>query len=178
MRRCWHSPSGKADISRAPDQQLTSLQWIAPLEFGKSRKVTIGRHENAAMLHGERRKVCIRDEVPECLSLFEQCLQHRPVALGGMDQPYARLIEPALHAAHCLIEIQWSLEDAGIGADANERTQHIPGQAHRRGTRQLRIPPGARGLVLRTQLIFRVQDEVRIDEDHRVSSPSTCAKSS
>jgi hypothetical protein len=42
----------------------------------------------------------------------------------------------------------------------------------------LRVPPSARGLVLRTQRIFRVQDEVRIDEDHRAFSPSTCAKSS
>ena len=49
----------------------------------------------AAVLHGERCEVRIRDEVPERLSLFEKCLQHRPVALGGMDQPDARLIEPA-----------------------------------------------------------------------------------
>ena len=99
-----------------------SLQRVAPLELGKSRKVTIGRHERAAVLDGERREVRIRGEAPDRLSLLKQCLQHCPVALGGMDQPYARLIEPALYAAHGLIEIERSLVDAGIGADANERT--------------------------------------------------------
>src|SRR6202030_844285 len=103
-------PNGWGRVCWAPCAE-SSLQRVAPLELGKSRKVSVGRHERAAVLHGERREVCIRDEVPERLSLLKQCLQHRPVALGGMDQPYARLIEPALHAAHRLIEIEWSLVD-------------------------------------------------------------------
>jgi len=39
-------------------------------------------------------------------------------------------------------------------------------------------PPLPRDFVLRIQLIFGVEQNVGIDQDHRDSSPSICAKSS
>ena len=87
-------------------------------------------------------------------------------------------MQPALHATDRLIQGQGTLEHAGIRADPDESAQHAPSETHGSTPGQLSIPPLPRDFVLRIQLIFGVEQNVGIDQDHRESSPSICAKSS
>jgi len=156
----------------------SGTQRVGPFQFGEPREVSIRGHENTAVLYGERRQVSIRHEVAECLSLNEQALQHGPVPLGRRDDSRARLIQPALHAGDRLIQGQGTLEHAWIRGDPDEGTEHAPSETHGSTAGQLSIPPLPRDLVLRIQLVFGVEQNVGIDQDHRESSPSICAKRS
>jgi len=94
-------------------------------------------------------------------------LKDDPVPVSRMNNARAGLIQPALHTRERLIERQGVLKDARIRADTDERTKDGPAKAHWRDPRQLSIPPFACHHMVRTLLVFCIQEDVGIHEDHR-----------
>jgi len=84
-----------------------------------------------------------------------------------MNDARAGLIQPALHTRERLIKRQGALKDARIRTDADERTKNGLAKAHWRGARQLSIPPFVCHHMVRTLLVFGIQEDVGIHEDHR-----------
>jgi len=110
-------------------------------------------------------RVCYK--VCDGLAFDQHFLKDDPVPFGRVNDACAGLIQPALHTRERLIERQGVLKDARICADADERTKDGPAKTHWRRTRQLSIPPFACHHMVRTLLVFGIQKDVGIHEDHR-----------
>jgi hypothetical protein len=55
---------------------------------------------------------------------------------------------------------------AGVRANADKGAQHGPAQTDGIGTAELGVPPRSRGFVMFRQAVFRIEQKVRIHEDH------------
>jgi len=130
------------------------------------------------MLDGQRSQVGVRHQIPPCLAVREHLLKDCPVPLRGMNEAGTRLVQPALHSCQGLDEREGMLEDPGIGADADIRGNHDPAQADRVRSGQLGVPPGASLWMERAEGVFGVEQNVRVDQYQRASSPSSSANSS
>ena len=106
-------------------------------------------------------------KVRDGLAFDQHFSKDGPVPVGRMNDARARLIQPALHTRERLVERQGVLKDTRIRADADERTKDGPAKTHWRGTGQLSIPPFACRHMVGTLLVFGIQKDIGIHEDHR-----------
>jgi len=112
-------------------------------------------------------QVRVGHKVRDGLAFDQHFLKDDPVSVGRMNDARARLIQPALHTRERLIERQGVLKDTRIRADADESAKNGPAKTDWRGTGQLSIPPFACHHMVRTLLVFGIQEDVGIHEDHR-----------
>jgi len=82
---------------------------IMPIKSGKPGKVGVGGPQLTIMLHCQRGKVRVRYQVGSRISFMEEFLQDLPMLLTRLDEPYAGLFEPALHAFYRFSQGQRSL---------------------------------------------------------------------
>ena len=143
------------------------MQWVSPFDPWKAREIGIGGDQLTAVFTGQGGQVRVGHKVRHSLALDQHLLKDDPVPVGRINDARARLIQPALHTGERLIERQGALKDARIRADADEGAQDGPAKTHRRGVGQLRIPPLARHRMAGTLLVFGIQEDVGIHEDHR-----------
>ena len=130
------------------------------------------------MFDRQRRKVCIRDKIARGLTRNKQVFQERPVTFSWPNYPHVRLIQPALDSLYCLFQTQGSFECLPVGGDTDECEDHGPAETDGIARAELSIPPLARLPVGRASGVFGVQQQVRVDQNQRASSPSSCDRSS
>ncbi len=100
------------------------------------------------MFNRQRGQVGIGDEVSLSLSFFEHFLKEPPVFVGRLNQPHARLLEPALNPITSFFERERTPVQAGIGPYANKGGQHWPAKTDRIRCAKLCIPPLSGGFVV------------------------------
>ena len=127
------------------------------------------------MFHGECSEVGVGNEVGGSAAFVQQSPENFPIVVGRLNQAHARLVQPTLRAGGGLAERQGTAEDARIGADAEKGREHRLAKRDRFGAAQLGIPPRADGLVMFREAVLRVERDIRIEENHRCSSPSPTA---
>ena len=111
--------------------RFLSGQWIAPPDTGEAGKIGIRGDDLAAVFERQRSQVCVGDKICRSLARAEHVLKDRPMSFGRIHDPRAWLIQPALDAGDRVIEGEGLLENARVGADADEGSQDSPAQAHR-----------------------------------------------
>ncbi len=119
------------------------------------------------MLDGQCREMHIRHVVGAQTALADAASQHLAVPWGGRRQPYRVCVEPGLYLLPGVGDCLGFGEQARVGDQAHKGEQAHPGQtdAHRTGQLLLEPPPGT--LVLRKGRHVGIDQQVRIDRDHR-----------
>jgi hypothetical protein len=130
------------------------------------------------MLDRQSREVRICGEIACGLTANEQVFEERPVTLCWSNNSHVGPIQPALDPVNRLFHAQGSLEHPSIGGDADESEDHRPAETDHIVSADLFIPPLASSLMGWTSGVFSVQQQVRVNEDYRASSPSSCDRSS
>ena len=134
--------------------------------------------EHAIVLDGESRQMRIGDKIAGRLAGAEHLLKEMPVLIGRLNDADTSLIEPTLHAENRLLQCEWALMQARVGADADERGQYWPAKRDRGLAAELFIPPGASGLMVFREAVLGIQENVGVEQDHLWSSPSPRASRS
>jgi hypothetical protein len=86
--------------------------------------------------------------------------------IRALDHSNTRLVEPTLHALDGFLQGEWTLVQAGVRANADERRDYRPTKRYRIRTAQLRIPPTARRFMMFGAAVLGVEQDVCVNEDH------------
>jgi hypothetical protein len=81
------------------------------------------------VLQGKGCQVGISDEISKRLAACQKGLKDRPMTIGRLNEPHARLIQPALDAGNGCLERQWILEgrfEAPCAVRASISSSHRP----------------------------------------------------
>ena len=138
----------------------------------KAGEIRIRGDEFATMFDRQSGQVRIGYEISHRLTFAEHLLEDLPMPFGRVHNSCAWLSQPTLNPGRGLIKGERLLENAGVGADAYERRQDRPAQAYGRSPRQGGVPPRSCLGVVRTELVFRIEQDICIHENQRLSSPS------
>ncbi len=142
------------------------------------RKIRIRRLDLTIVLYRQSGQVGIADQVGTGLDCEQHAPKDFPVALGGLDNTCTRLIKPACHSLHGLINRKRPCENPGVGSNSDKGRNHRPAQAYPLAPGKLGIPPDACSLMQRAQPVFGIEEDIGINQDQRKESPSASANSS
>ena len=120
----------------------------------------------------------VRYEVRPHSIACQQCSQNGSVPFPRKGNPDGLTVQPLFHLVPSARERLRPLEDPRICYQPNETQQAGPRQAHTRVPVQLRVEPPPGGAVLRESGDVRIDEEIRIEENHRNGSPSAIASAS
>src|SRR5215470_1162256 len=151
----------------AYEASAASGEWIRPFKPNKPREVAVCRVKRGAMFQRNCGDNSIYDERAGSLALVHQLAQDFPVALTRIEDAGGGLGEPRGNHRLSLRCRERTLEYAGICADAQEGPQRQPGEANHLGPRESRFEPRTARNVMLGSLMVGVQQQVRVDEDHR-----------
>ena len=155
-----------------------SADRILPAESRESTEVSIRRSDAASVVDGERRELCVGNEVSGRRDLRDQLGQDLPKSLGGLRDPDRFAIEPLFDLLPCGADGFGPSEHAGIGDESKEGEQARPGKPHTRAAAQSIIEPLACDGVLLEVGDVRIDENIGVDEDQRSPSPSATASTS
>src|SRR2546427_1464272 len=100
------------------------------------------------------------------------------MTVRGLGNPDRGTIEPFLHLAPGGGEGLGALEYPRVGDQPHVRQQARPGEPHGCRAIQPLIQPGARGFVLGKRGDASIEEQIRVDQNHRYASPSAAASTS
>ncbi len=155
-----------------------SGKGVTPLQLGKTSKVRIGRGQFATMFNGKSCQMRVCNQIGDSLPIREHLLKYSPMSFGRTNDSCTRLVQPTLHTSKGLFEGERVLEDPSIGPYPNKCGQNCPAQTNSSSLGELAIPPFTRLLVAWVKRVFRIQENIGIDENQRESSPSIWASNS
>jgi hypothetical protein len=144
-----------------------SGERVYPFQLGETREVGIGGKQLAAMFNGKGCKMCVCYQIGNSLPINELLFENRPVALGRPDDSCTGLIQPALNPRKRLFQMERMLEDPWIRPYPDKGGENRPAKANGFRSGQLFIQPCTRLPVTGVKRVFRVQQNVGIDEDQR-----------
>jgi hypothetical protein len=119
------------------------------------------------MFDRQRGKMGVGHKVGGGTSFLEHSFKENPVMIGWSSQSHARLVKPALHTITSLFNVERSPMQARVRANPDESVQHGPAETHLRLTAELRIPPVPCDGVMFGRTVFGIEQQIRINEDHR-----------
>src|SRR5688572_2628681 len=111
----------------------------------------------------------------------EQFLKDLEVALGRINDLYARLVQPGLHGLEGLVHREGSGEKGGPRAQTKKGQQDAPLESYRFGARESSFKPVLGLAMLRGVFVDGIEQDVRVDQLHfrrlslRASSSSSSA---
>jgi len=161
-----------------PAVAATSRQWVDGLQALKAGEVPVRCVERGPVLDGEGGEMCVHHQGSLSLSAREQSRENLPVVFCRLQDRDRWLAQPGGHGADSLADGEGALKYPAVGANSQKRENRDPSQADRHWRREGLLKPDTSGPVVFRRGIVGVKEEVRVDEDHLCSGPSTCSSSS
>ena len=140
------------------------------------RESAIARPQDESSFDGERGRVGVRD-----VAVLMAALEHEPFEDFVMSGPGHRdehgiAVEPPAHEAPGIGKRGRKLVNPGVHREAEERQKARPGKTCRLRSVHPLFEPGRRRRVLGILTNSRVEQQVRVDQDHRNSSSSSSVR--
>jgi hypothetical protein len=140
---------------------------VYPLKPGKPREVAIRRADRGAVLERDRSEDGVHDERTDSLSVAHNTAQDVPVPFARVENPGGGLAEPGGNRRFGFGCGKRTFEHAGIRCDPEEHPERKPSEANEVRPREHGFEPGPAFLVLLGRRMIRIEQQVRVDEDHR-----------
>src|SRR5512134_1833574 len=152
---------------------LACRQRIRPPQARKPRKVAIRRAQRRAMLHRDSRDNSIHHQCASRLTFFHELAKNVPMTLTRFEDASVGLRKPGSNRRIGLRRREWALKHPRMSPDSKKRPQRQPCKADEFRPAERRLDPGAACLMLLRTRMVGIEQQVRIDEDHRCNEPST-----
>lgn len=130
------------------------------------------------MLNRQGGDMSIGYEIPERARHSNQVAEHAPMAIARANGIDKGLGQPSLNEFHLKLWPQRIGEDIRGGCDSLEGENADPTRTHTDRAPQQRIQPCARWPVVNGVLVHRVDEQIRVDEDHFLSLSLRASSSS
>jgi hypothetical protein len=84
-----------AEFPGMPRNQL--CERVGPAQPGETSEVAVGGVEDAAVLDGQRRQVCVTDQRTASLAIQQHLPEQAPVLISGCQEAHVRLPHPLIY---------------------------------------------------------------------------------
>ena len=119
------------------------------------------------MFEGDRGEDGIHDERAGSLSVAHKTAQDVPVPFARVENPCGWLAEPGRDRRFGFGGGKWAFEHARTCCNPKEGPQRKPSEANEVRSREYGFEPGSAFLMLLRPRMIGVEQQVRVDEDHR-----------
>jgi len=109
----------------------------------------------------------VHDQWAGSLSVAHETAQDVPVSFARIENPCGGLVEPGGNRRFGFGRGKRTFEHARICRDPEEGPQRKPGEANEIRPREYRFEPSPAFLVLLRPRMVGIEQQVRVDEDHR-----------
>src|SRR5262249_19998211 len=123
------------------------VEGVDPTEAREAGKISITGIQFGSVLDGEGGQVGIVHEVARRSQRFEELPDHDGMAITGMNNDDARLLEPTVDDVECALRRQGTAENMWACAQADEGQQDDPGEGDGLFPRKLTLQPRPRPCV-------------------------------
>src|SRR5436305_10401163 len=96
----------------------------------------------------------------------EEIVQHRYMAVSRKWDPHRIDLDPVQYLLPCFSDRHGVGKGRAVGRESNESQKAVPGQSDPRAAVKLFTEPSMRAYVLVHGSDMRIQQKIRIDEDH------------
>src|SRR5260370_41836987 len=150
---------------------------VCPPEPGKPREVAIRCADRSAMFERDCGEDGVNDQRTRSLAVEHKTARDILVPFARVENPGGRLVEPGGNRRFGFGRGKRTFEHAGICCNPEEGPQCKPSEADEIGPREHSFEPGSAFLVLLRPRMVGLEEQVRVDENHRRTEPSTCSMS-
>lgn len=148
---------------------------MPPPQAGEAAEVSIAGDQLTSALERERGEVGIRHEVAACAGPDAQALEDLPVTRTRTNVHDVRLVAEGVGEQESLLDRCGRGEDARVGRDAEEATEHEIADPNWLVARQSAGQPRAIAVMILSALVVRRNEDVDVEEDQR-SPASMCSR--
>lgn len=153
-----------------------SVQRVDPVQPGEAGEIGVAGHKGNAVVNSEGSELGVGDEGPLHLVGLQESPQNLAVLGRRLRDPCAGCVEPVLDLVPGVVRGERIGEGAGVGGDAKEGGERLPGQPYPRVAVQgaLNLPVG--DVVMRVVGVSGVEEDVGVDDHPRWVSPSRTSR--
>jgi len=142
------------------------LQWIPPLEAGKSREIGVGAAKGVTAFHGKGGKVRVGGEVPGCPKIFQIGTQSGKMAFCRHRNMDMRKREPFLDPRTGVGRRHGIPQDPTMGGDSQKSKNCHPGKTDTFGSAECGVPPCSGCFVMWGSGVVRMDEHVDVGQNH------------
>src|SRR5215211_2484631 len=166
---------GEAGLQRvrAGGQAPALGERVLPADLAEAREIGVARAHREPMLERQRRQLGVGGEVAPDLVAYQQLTEQTRVLGSGLRDPRDRRGEPVGNPLPGGRRLQRSLEGPRVRRDAQKRDEGLPRQPDASQSVELSSQPVHGGAVLPAPLVDRVEQEIRVEQDHGALGPSS-----
>jgi hypothetical protein len=158
---------GDADVLRASRARTWSL-GRKYFHTGEASEVPVERANRRAVFHAQRGQMRIRHKVAGGPGLLEESAKDAYMSPGWLHYHGWTGSEPGVHEIQGVRCAKWSGKDSRACRQPEEGKKDHPGEANRLSAAQRLLNPRLCAGVPRHAVVDRVQEHVRINNEHRL----------
>jgi hypothetical protein len=170
LRRCWISTNESGGTASCGPTTVNvscpRLQWIEPSKAIEPGEIVVGAVQLRLVFHGERGELGVGRQIAGGAESGEIVQEQLLESRAGLHDPDGRLRQPGTHVTEGGGNIKGGNQDSGMSHQSDETADSNPGEPDRCLTVQQLLPPFPGQQVLRSLIVIRVDEEVKVRNDH------------